>query len=63
MPSMRTQTSSPDGPKWGWTVQKVGRTVDHLYSFILDSPKSLDRPSGPLEALTETESPAPILRL
>ena len=34
------------------TVQKVGRTVDHLYSFILDGPRSLDGPSGPLGALS-----------
>ena len=48
---MRTRTSSPDGPKWGWTVQKIGRTVDHLNSFSLDGPRRLDGPSGPLGAL------------
>ncbi len=47
MPSMRARTSSSDGPGWG---RKAGRTVDYLYSVILDGPSSLDRPSGPLGA-------------
>ena len=50
--SMRTQTSCPDGPDWGWTVQEAGRTADFLYGFILDGPDLLDRPSGPSGALT-----------
>ncbi len=35
-------------------VQKAGRTVDYLYSFILDGPNLLDGPSGPLGALIPT---------
>ena len=29
--------------------------MDHLYSFILDGPSLLDRPSGPLGALMEVD--------